>query len=370
MEVSAAAPYSPQVLSWTKQDVELLIHHWQRRTTQPQDEASRYQRLSNLTTSERVTSVRPVLRKHEKSYALAMETESTGSRAHRIRDSKRFYFTYWDSKIARFEHLNIRSIQYPHHTEKGWPRGKWLFKEIDRVLAFLLREVPEDGRGLVWSCTTPSCQSTTHKNYSLTAPAPSSLTPWNPTGSLTHCFLGWQDSFLKYLPVVLRCTGISLSHLNFRAFFSESVAIILQHNSQLKIYLFFLMFVMILKRCIFYCLRQSCLSFIVTLDINYFIKILHILKKRKLFNKETKFPRCVGTFYYRCSCGLAVSDAPVVGIHYNVAHLFPNAVFCEIGLMAWAGSSRNINGHQIVISWFIVFRLDDGMETIYIWEKL
>lgn len=47
MDVNMTAPYSPQMLYLTKQDVELCIHHWQRRTTQ-QDEASRYERLSEL----------------------------------------------------------------------------------------------------------------------------------------------------------------------------------------------------------------------------------------------------------------------------------------------------------------------------------
>lgn len=119
---------SPQMLSWTKQDVELCIHHWQRRTTQLRDEASRYQRLSEFTTSERVPSALPVLRKHEKSYVLALERQHPQIVVHRIRDSKRFFFPYSDSNIARIENLNIRSIQPPHCTEKGCPEGKWLFK--------------------------------------------------------------------------------------------------------------------------------------------------------------------------------------------------------------------------------------------------
>lgn len=48
MDVNTTAPDSPQMLYLTNQDVELGIHHWQRRTTQLQDEASRYQRLSEL----------------------------------------------------------------------------------------------------------------------------------------------------------------------------------------------------------------------------------------------------------------------------------------------------------------------------------
>lgn len=77
---------------------------------------------------ERVPSALPVLRKHEKSYVLALERQHPQIVVHRIRDSKRFFFPYSDSNIARIENLNIRSIQPPHCTEKGCPEGKWLFK--------------------------------------------------------------------------------------------------------------------------------------------------------------------------------------------------------------------------------------------------
>lgn len=75
----------------------------------------------------------------------------------------------------------------------------------------------------------------------------SQLLPWDhwllgtPPEAFTHHFRCWLGSSLKCLPVVLRCTGISLpsalTRLNFRAF-SEAAAIILQHNSQLWIYIY------------------------------------------------------------------------------------------------------------------------------------
>lgn len=123
--------------------------------------------------------------------------------------------------------------------------------------------------------------------------------------AFTHCFLYQQGSSLKGLPAALKSQRNSLlssalTRLNFRAF-PEAATIVLQHNSLLWIYFFnvhdglkkiyFLLFGVIMDILHVY------------LDISFFIKMLHILKKGKLFNKKTKFPRCVGTFYYMCSWG-------------------------------------------------------------------
>lgn len=104
MDVNMTVPYSPQMLYLTKQDVELCIHYWQRRSTQLQDKASRYQRVSELTASGE-TSALAVLRKHEKPCMLAVETLSTDSRAHCIRDSKRL-------SLFRFQYCQIWKFKY------------------------------------------------------------------------------------------------------------------------------------------------------------------------------------------------------------------------------------------------------------------
>lgn len=170
---------------------------------------------------------------------LPVETLSTDSRAHCIRDAKRLHFPYSDSKIARFGNLN-----QIHSTSLSYRKGQentGFLKRVIRVLAILLREAPEDGNDFIWNCTPPQAAILPHTDY-ISQPL-----PWDhwllgaPPEAFTHRFRCWLGSSLKCLPFVLRCTGISLpsalTRLNFRAF-SEAATSILQHNFQLWIYIY------------------------------------------------------------------------------------------------------------------------------------
>lgn len=165
----------------------------------------------NSTTSEEETSALAVLRKHEKTSMLPVETLSTDSRAHCIRDAKRLRVL--DCQIWKFKHQI-------HSTSPSYRKGQettGFLKRVIGVLAMLLREAPEDGSDFIWNCTPPQAAILPHTDFYLTAPALGPLTPWSPTGSLYTPFPVLAGLFPQ---VSACCTQV---HRDFSPFSSHKV---------------------------------------------------------------------------------------------------------------------------------------------------